>query len=44
MDEGIGDVHEGCINHAVWSDNIWLIGKNEKDVSMMVKSLTNFMN
>ena len=44
MDEGIDDVHEGCINHAVWSDNIWLIGKNEKDVSMMVKSLTNFMN
>ena len=44
MDEGIDDVHEGYINHAVWSDNIWLIGKNEKDVSMMVKRLTHLMN
>ena len=44
MDEGIDDVHEDYINHAVCSDNIWLIGKNEKEVSMMVKSLTTVMN
>ena len=25
LDEGIDDVHEGYVNHVVWSDNIWLI-------------------
>ena len=36
FDEGLDDVHEGYVNHAVRSDNILLIGKNEKEVSMMV--------
>ena len=44
LDEGIDDVHEGYVNHVVWSDNIWLIGKNEKEVAMMVKSLTHLMH
>ena len=30
LDEAFDDVHEGYINHAVWSDNIWLVAKMTK--------------
>ena len=44
LDEAFDDVEEGLINHTVWSDNVWLIGKDEKEIAMMVTSLTQLMN
>ena len=44
LDEGIDDVHAGYVNHVVWSDNIWLMGKNENEVAMMVQSLIHLMH
>ena len=44
LDEGFDDVEEGFINHTVWSDNVWLIGKDERHILMMVRSLTELMN
>ena len=44
LHEAFDDVEEGFINHVVWSDNVWLIGKDERQVLMMVRSLTDLMN